>query len=315
MESKYGSRRKTSSNRGFLLAALASFLAGGMLVGYVVYYNLGSDEEAGDASADVIADASPSEASTETAAALISPPTPIAEALEAIEENPEEAVEAVLSVAEQQGGIDQRLAAAEQRLERLALQSQAAAGNAARAEGLLIAFATRRIIERGEELGYLGDQLRIRFGDERPNAVRTIINFARREQKLRVDLLIARLDGLAPELRQSDTGASWSAFRNEIGSLFAVRRQSTPSPQPRQRLERAKRALEQGRYLSAIEEIKAMPGADKAADWLKDAEEYARAMEALENIEKAAVLDQLGPRDGQGQAVVPIAGASDGEEE
>ena len=51
-------------------------------------------------------------------------------------------------ITQQQGGIDQRLAAAEQRLARLDLQAQAAAGNAARAEGLLIAFATRRRLFR-----------------------------------------------------------------------------------------------------------------------------------------------------------------------
>jgi hypothetical protein len=40
MEPKYGSRRKTSSGRGTILAALAAFIAGGALVGYVVWYNL-----------------------------------------------------------------------------------------------------------------------------------------------------------------------------------------------------------------------------------------------------------------------------------
>lgn len=313
MESKYGSRRKTSSNRGFVLATIASFIAGGMLVGYVVYYNVSQSGVTGSASTEPVSATSPS-ATTAATGSLIPSPTPIADALEKIEENPEEAVEAVKSVAEQQGGIDQRLAAAEQRLARLDLQSQAAAGNAARAEGLLIAFATRRLIERGEELGYLGDQLRIRFGDERPNAVSTIINFSRREQPLRLDVLIARLDGLGPDLRENSAGPSWNSFQRELSSLFVVRRQSTPSPQPARRLARAKRALEQGRLQSAIEEVRQMPGAAKADEWIRDAEEYSRAMEALENIEKAAVLDQLGPRDGQGQPVVPISGAGSAEE-
>jgi len=39
MESKFGSRRKTGSSKGVWLAALASFAAGGALVGYVVWYN------------------------------------------------------------------------------------------------------------------------------------------------------------------------------------------------------------------------------------------------------------------------------------
>src|SRR3990170_1686682 len=71
-------------------------------------------------------------------------------------------------MAETQGGLDQRVAAMEQRLARLDLQTQAAAGNAARAEGLLVTFASRRSIERGVPLGYLADQLRLRFGDAQP---------------------------------------------------------------------------------------------------------------------------------------------------
>src|SRR5690606_34403984 len=77
-------------------------------------------------------------------------------------------------VAEQQGGLDQRIAAMEQRLARLDLQAAAAEGNAARAEGLLIAFAARRSIERGAQLGYLADQLQLRFGNAQPVAVRTV---------------------------------------------------------------------------------------------------------------------------------------------
>ena len=73
---------------------------------------------------------------------------------------------------------------------------------------------------------------------------------------------------------------------------FVVRRQSTPSPKADQRLQRARRALEQGRIESAIREIRALPGAPNAEEWIRDAEEYKRVMDALENIETAAVLAQ-----------------------
>jgi hypothetical protein len=233
----------------------------------------------------------------------ISPsPSPLVEALEGAK-TPEQAVEVVRNVAQQQGGLDQRLAAAEQRLARLDLQAQAAAGNAARAEALLIAFATRRLIQRGDELGYLADQLRLRFGDDRPNAVSTIISFSRSDPPIRLDGLLARLKGLGPELSQSSSGPSFAAFRRELGALFTIRRESTPSARPEERLERARIALEQGRYRSAIEEVRALPGAAKAESWIADAERYAAAMEALENIEAAAVLDQRGVRDREGKRV------------
>lgn len=309
MESKYTSRKKPSSMRGFLLAALFSFAAGGLLAGYVVWHNYASDDAVDGVDTEALTsggDASPTPE-------LEASPTPLVEALEEIDpENPEETVEAVTRVAEQQGGIDQRLAAAEQRLARLDLQSQAAAGNAARAEGLLIAFATRRAVERGAELGYLADQLRLRFGDERPNAVNTIINFSRSDQQVRLDTLIARLEGLGPQLTENEGGASWTSFMSELRSLFVVRRKSTPSPQPQKRLERARYALEQGRYQNAIDEVKGMPGAKEADNWINDAERFRDVMAALENIETAAVLDQSGLRDGEGNKVTQPSPVDDG---
>ncbi len=315
MESKYSSRRKSASVKGAVLTALASFIAGGALVGYVVWFNI-AEREMPEEQVERPSEAAASPTPTGLPDAMLTPsPTPLADALDA--ETPEEAVEAVRSVAEQQGGLDQRLAAAEQRLARLDLQAQAAAGNAARAEALLIAFATRRLIERGDELGYLADQLRLRFGDERPNSVNTIITFSRSNPPIRLDGLVARLDGLGPELSEMSQGPSWARLRRELGELFVIRRKSTPSSQPEQRLERARYALEQGRYRSAIEEVRAMPGAAKAESWIEDAERYAAAMEALENIEAAAVLDQRGLRDGAGNRIDqfgPGAAPSEGSE-
>ncbi|MFN9632298.1 MAG: hypothetical protein ACK554_02175, partial [Erythrobacteraceae bacterium] len=111
MEPNNGSRRKPSSGRNLLLAVLAAFLAGGALAGWVMWNTLQS-ETTGTA-------VSP-QAAKAPGGGLSPSPTPLAAAIKA-----EQAVE---RVAEQQGGLDQRLAAAEQRLSRLDLQAQAAAG-------------------------------------------------------------------------------------------------------------------------------------------------------------------------------------------
>src|SRR5690606_32712423 len=119
------------------------------------------------------------------------------------------------------------------------LQAQAAMGNAARAEGLLIAFAARRAIERGEPLGYLADQLKLRFEDARPNSVQTILAAA--EDPVTLDQLIARLEGLAPTLAKgADDQLSWAWLTQELSNLFVIRRETSPSPQPERRLERAR---------------------------------------------------------------------------
>ena len=204
-------------------------------------------------------------------------------------------------VEQQQGGIEQRLAQAEARLSRLDLQTQAAAGNAARAEGLLISFATRRSIERGAELGYLADQLRLRFGDALPNAVRTLTEMSRNPVTL--DQLLARLEGLEPKLRASPEEPSLQRLRRELSNLFVVRRRSSPSPRPQRRIERAKMFLETGRYEAAIEEVQNMPGAGAADQWIADVRRYAAAQRALDLIETAAVLEPRKLRDGSGERI------------
>lgn len=221
-----------------------------------------------------------------------------------------QAAERVEQVAEQQGGIDQRVAALEQRIARLDLQSQAAAGNAARAEALLVVFAVRRSIDRGVPLGYLGDQLRLRFGDAQPNAVRTVIDASR--EPVTLDRLIARLNGLAPTLVEApaEEGAlGW--LSRELSELFVVRREGSPSPEPRRRLERARLFLESGRTEAAVSEVRNLPNAAGAADWIADAERYAEAQQALELLETTALLEPRTLRDGAGQSVEqpsPVAG-------
>lgn len=243
---------------------------------------------------------------TETPAEIVEPvessPTPEPSMSRGAAEKVEQAAQVVEKAAQQQGGFDQRLAALEQRLTRLDLQAQAASGNAARAEGLLIAFATRRALERGAPLGYLADQLRLRFGDARPNAVRTVIEASR--DPVTLDQLVARLEGLSQDLTKAPKDESvWPRISRELDSLFVIRREASPSPAPRLRLERARMFLETGRIEAAVAEVRNMPGAAEAENWIADAERYARAQAALELIETTAVLEPRDLRDGTGKAV------------
>ena len=279
-------RRKGPSAKPVLVAVLASFLLGGAVAGYAVY---SMTDRAPAATGNA-----PSKPQTLSSPASPPVPTPKATASQA-------AREAVQRVAEQQGGIDSRLAAAEQRLARLDLQAQAAAGNTARAEGLLIAFATRRALEKGAELGYLSDQLRLRFGDAMPNAVDTIIRTSR--NPITLDQLIARLEGLSPRLSETNGQFGFARLSEELSQLFVVRRESAPSPQPQRRLDRARLFLESGRTDSAIAEVPNLPGASSAEGWIRDAERYAAVQRALDLIETAAVLEPRRLRDGAGNRI------------
>jgi len=235
-------------------------------------------------------------------------PTPSASESSATVAEARAAVQRVERVVEQQGGLDARVAAMEQRLTRLDLQTQAAAGNAARAEGLLIAFATRRALERGEPLGYLADQLRLRFGDARPNAVRTVI--AASQDPVTVDQLLARLDALAPDLMDAPKEEDiFSRLGRELSAAFVVRHENTPSPASERRLERARLFLQSGRANDALTEVRNLPNAAAARAWIVDAERYLGAHAALELLETAAVLDQRELRDGHGQRVEQASAA------
>lgn len=298
--------RKTTPLRTILWATGGAFLLGASLVGYIAYRMDGNWDSVikSDPDTEIVAAADDTAASPDPTPS----PTRTAAQVEAAEDAAEQAVE---RVAEQQGGLDQRIAAAEQRLAQLDLQTQAATGNAARAEGLLIAFATRRTMERGAELGYLADQLRIRFSDALPNAVNTVIQTAR--DPITLDELLARLEGLGPELSDSTEEPSFDRFRRELSELFIIRRESSPSPQPERRLERARYFLESGRVSAAIAEVKKLPGASSATAWIRDAERYAAAQQALDLIETSAVLEPRRLRDGEGnlvqQASPVVAGA------
>ena len=64
----------------------------------------------------------------------------------------------------QQAALDRRVAELEARIAQIGARANAAVGNADRAEGLLVAFAARRALDRGVALGYIEALLRDRFG-------------------------------------------------------------------------------------------------------------------------------------------------------
>lgn len=181
----------------------------------------------------------------------------------------------------------------EQRLVELDATSRQAVGNADRAEGLLVAFAARRALDRGVALGYMEGLLRQRFGAALPEAVATVMTAAR--QPVTLQELQDDLQEISPDLLGGGPGQSWwDALKTELGGIVSVRRKGTPSTLPSQRLQRANRALEAGLVDVALAEVLRLPGRERAEAWVAKARRYVAARRALDAIETAALLEPNG---------------------
>jgi hypothetical protein len=184
---------------------------------------------------------------------------------------------------------EERIEQLEDRISRLEHATQRVEGSAGRADALLVAFATRRAIDRGVALGYLEPLLVQRFGSQHEAAVATVITASRDPVKL--ESLIAEYERLAPALRGGAPDERWwDAFRREMGTIISVHRADTPSPQPQARYDRALAKLESGEVDAALAETMRLPGAANAGAWIVRARRYIAAHRALDEIESGALL-------------------------
>ena len=182
-----------------------------------------------------------------------------------------------------------RIATLEGRIAAVEDRTRQTAGSVGRADALLIAFASRRAVERGVSLGYLETLLTQRFGPTSPRAVATIISASR--QPVTLPQLLQEFRALEPALRRGppDEGM-WRAFQREMGSLIAIHRASAPSPMVEARYDRALANLERGEVDTALAETMRLPGAVRAQAWATKARRYIAARRALDEIEGAALL-------------------------
>ncbi len=288
------------SAKGIVLAVLIAFVIGGAAIGYLAWSGQLSRIMAGP---DRLLAGGGSTATVKPVTTVIQP---------TIQPSGQPAVQPIIAAIPapdetRQNALDVRLAALEQRLMQLDLRNEASSGNAARAEGLLIAFAARRALDRGVPLGALEDQLRLRFADAQPNAVATLIDTGRKPVTL--GQLIAGLDVLSPSLSSTSAAQldAWNKVKAELANLFVVRHDTTPSASPANRLDRARIAMEAGRIEDAVAEVRRLPGAGDASAWIAEANRYAKARDALDLIETTALLDTRNLKDGAGKAVEQIS--------
>jgi hypothetical protein len=189
-------------------------------------------------------------------------------------------------LAAREAAIDAQLNVIEARLADADASSRVSAGNATRAEALAVALAARRQIARGLPLGPLQTELRTRFGGVDPAAVATVTGAS----AITLEDLRQALDRIAPELTSGGLREGlWPAIRRSVSSLVQIRRESTPSARPADRLQRAQRLLDAGQVEGALAEVARMPGASAATSWLDAAKRYVEVRQALDRLELAAL--------------------------
>lgn len=178
----------------------------------------------------------------------------------------------------------------EQRLTRVAVAAQTASSYANRAEAMMIAFAARRALDAGAPLGYVEGQLRLLFGDAQPKAVATIVNAA--AEPVTITDLRAGLDRIRVAEAQGEPDESWwDSLTREMRGLAVIRPAGAPTPEPEQRIARARLYVESGRIEPAITEVAALRQQAETVRWLEQARRYNEAHRALDIIEAAAILE------------------------
>lgn len=221
-------------------------------------------------------------------------PPPKAAPAQAAVTQPQAAPAPVLPPATDVATLSAREAMLAGRLDQLELRlrsvdngARTAASYATQAERLMIAFATRRAIERGLPLGPLAQQLRTRFNEAHADAVGTVIQSA--SPPVTLEDLRLGLDGLGPRLTVAPNASLWSRFTGLFSDLIVLRQSGSESPRPADRLRHARRMLDEGQVETALAEVARLPGASLADSWVDAAKRYIGVRAALREIEAAAM--------------------------
>lgn len=204
--------------------------------------------------------------------------------------------------------IEQRVAALEAKLALMSETNGSPLGDSRRAEGLLLAFAARRAIDRGLALGYLEAELQNYFGESQPRAVGQVISAARNPATLA--MLKTELDRVAPALAEKPVDENFfESARRELAGLFVVRKAGTPSALAKDRITLAQDLVSIGRIDQALAEVSRLESRDKAATWMAMARRNIEASAALDILEAAALV---APRDAAAQKPAALPAPEEG---
>lgn len=200
----------------------------------------------------------------------------------------------VATLSAREAELAARLDQIEMRLGDVDTGSRLASGYATRAEGLMIAFAARRALDRGLPLGPLEAQLRERFGPSAGEQVDALVRSS--TEPVTIEDLRLALETIAPRLMSPGPSETlWGRIRRTFNDLVVLRQADTPSPRPIDRLKRIRRLLDAGQVQAALAEVARMPGVDNAQSWVAAARRYVAARRALDALELAAMQVPAAP--------------------
>lgn len=201
----------------------------------------------------------------------------------------------------------ERIDGLERRFDALDARSSTALANASRAEGMLLALASRRALDTGQPLGVIEGMLRERFGGSQPQAVAALIAVG--QKPVTLGQLQAGLQTLEPQLqRAAQADGWWSELRGDIAGLILFKRENEPVHEPVEQLKDARQRLMLGDVGGALWQVNRLPqnARGKAAAWIAAARRYLIARQALDTLETVALL---APPPGHVEQVIPLPSA------
>jgi hypothetical protein len=190
-----------------------------------------------------------------------------------------------------------RIAALEARVARaeaaVTAGATASAAPSNRISGLILAFAARRALDRGQALGPVEGELKAQFGTSKPHLVAAVMAAA--SEPTTLTQIQTEFAALVPSL-SSDGGGWWDHLTAGLASLVAVRSASTKPNDPAQLLDHAQKALAAGQVGEALSDVVNLPNRSAASAWISKARRYAEAQRALDALEASAF---------EGEAIAP----------
>ncbi len=191
------------------------------------------------------------------------------------------------SASQTSSAMAERIAELEARLARAEAKTSASVSpiSSNPINGLVLAFAARRALERGLPLGPVEDELVSYFGTTQPQLVAAIASAAR--QPISLEELQSELRALAPSLAGSEAGW-WERLSHNLASLVSVRKFDQKSTNPQSLFGEAVAALDAGKVDVAIDTVSSLPEREVAHSWLEKAKRFQAAEKALTNLEASA---------------------------